>query len=130
MFDLPYNLNIPLMLYQWFKRSSCESQIMFTSVCSIEFDTPHMDTVDYRFAPSIFTPPFEVEVYSSLKQMLEDLYSVDNGELDLPQFILSHGKNLIDFKDYMDEYALENNLGKFWETVNLEMKNIMVQKFS
>lgn len=129
MFDLPYNLNIPLMLYQWFKRSSHESQIMFTSACSIELDTSYMDTINYRFSPSIF-PPFKVEVHSSSKQMFEDLYLVDNGELDLPQFILSHGKNLLDLKDSMDEYALENNLGRFWETVDTEMKNIVVQKFS
>lgn len=130
MFDLPYDLNIPLMLYHWTKRSNHGSQTMFTSVCSIEFDTLDMDTINYRFAPSIFTPPFKVEVHSSSKQMLEDLYLVDNGELDLPQFILSHGKNLLDIKDSMDEYALENNLKNFWETVNSEMKNIVVQKFS
>lgn len=129
MFDLPYNLNIPLMLYHWVKRCKRDSQIMFTSACSIELDTSYMDIIVYRFTPSIL-PPFKVEVHSSSKQIFEDLYLVDKGELDLPQFILSHGKNLLDLKDSMDEYALENNLVKFWETVDSEMKNIVVQEFS
>lgn len=124
MFDLPYNLNIPLMLYH-----SKDRLEYFSEFCSIEFSITFEDSLIYNFRSASY--PFKIEInYSSSKQMFEDLYLVDNGELDLPQFILSHGKNLLDLKDSMDEYALENDLGKFWETVNSEMKNIVVQEFS
>ena len=130
MFNLPYNLNIPLMLYHWSDRSNHESQTMFTSLCSIEVDVSFINSITYNFTHNITTPPFKIVVYKSSKPMLKDLYLVDKGELDIPQFILSHGKSLLDFKDSMDEYALENHLGSFWETVNSEMKNIILQKFN
>mgnify|MGYP001173699752 CR=1 FL=1 len=145
MFDLPYNLNIPLMLYHWSNIltrdhdiyiKSCassssynESTPVYLGRCNVSF-TKNDSVTSFDIKYGGWFGSYHFKIHDKDQSMFDDLYLVDKGELDISEFTSRYGTRLFSLKDSMDEYALKNKLGEVWKNTNQKMKNIVVQEFS